>query len=122
MQAELGNPDRSVIIPAYNEAEAERIAPTQRRINDYLVSSSFSSEILVVLDGPTDNTLDVVRQVSKGISKLRILERQRNRGKGYTVREGILESIGAIAAFLRCGQFYGHRPLRQDAAALRRGL
>ncbi len=45
------DPDLSLIIPAYNEAG--RIAPTLKRINNYLTGSSFTSEILVVLDGRT---------------------------------------------------------------------
>jgi glycosyltransferase involved in cell wall biosynthesis len=61
------DPDLSVIIPAYNEAE--RITPTLQRVNDYLRASSFSSEILVVLDEPTDNTLGVLREVSGRSSK-----------------------------------------------------
>jgi dolichyl-phosphate beta-glucosyltransferase len=89
--------DLSVIIPAYNEAE--RITPTLRRITEYLRGSSFSSEILVVLDGPTDNTLDVLREASGKVPNLRILDRQRNRGKGYTVREGMLKASGRLRLF-----------------------
>lgn len=91
------DPDLSVIIPTYNEAE--RITPTLQRINEYLRGSSLSSEILVVLDGPTDNTLDVLGEVSREIPNLRILERQRNRGKGYTVREGMLKTSGRLRLF-----------------------
>jgi dolichyl-phosphate beta-glucosyltransferase len=86
-----------VIIPAYNEAE--RITPTLQRVNDYLRGSSFNSEILVVLDGPTDNTLGVLRQVSEKVPNLRILERRRNRGKGYAVREGMLKASGRLRFF-----------------------
>ena len=93
----LMDPDLSVIIPAYNEAE--RIIPTLQRINDYLTSSSLSSEILVVLDGPTDNTLEVLREVSEKVPNLRILERHQNRGKGYTVREGMLKASGRLRLF-----------------------
>lgn len=91
------DPDLSVIIPAYNEAE--RITPTLRRINEYLRGSSFSSEILVVLDGPTDNTLAVLRKISETIPNLRILDRHRNRGKGYSVREGMLKASGRLRLF-----------------------
>ncbi|MGB7949406.1 MAG: glycosyltransferase, partial [Candidatus Binatia bacterium] len=80
--------DVSVIIPAYNEAE--RIASTLHRINDYLSGCSFSSEILVVLDGGTDNTREVLGQVGKTVANLKIMERPHHRGKGYTVREGML--------------------------------
>ena len=91
------DPDVSVIIPAYNEAE--RIAPTLRRINDYLGGCSFSSEILVVVDGATDNTLGVLRELAEKVAKLRILDRQRNRGKGYAVREGMLKAAGGLRLF-----------------------
>jgi dolichyl-phosphate beta-glucosyltransferase len=44
----------SVIVPAYNEGE--RIGPTLHRLHEFLAGSSFNYEIIVVLDGPTDNT------------------------------------------------------------------
>ena len=91
------DPDLSVIIPAYNEAE--RIIPTLQRINDYLAGRSLSSEILVVLDGPTDNTIGLLREVSEKVPNLRILDRHRNRGKGYTVREGMLKASGRLRLF-----------------------
>lgn len=91
------DPDVSVIIPAYNEAE--RIAPTLRRINDYLGGCSFSSEILVVVDGATDNTLGVLGELAEKVAKLIILDRQRNRGKGYTVQEGMLKASGRLRLF-----------------------
>jgi glycosyltransferase involved in cell wall biosynthesis len=91
------NADVSVIIPAYNEAE--RIAPTLHRVNDYLGGCSFSSEILVVLDGGTDNTREVLRQVAETVANLKILDRSHNRGKGYTVREGMLKATGRWRLF-----------------------
>jgi dolichyl-phosphate beta-glucosyltransferase len=91
------DPDLSVIIPAYNEAE--RIMPTLQRINDYLMSGSFTSETLVVLDGLTDNTLGVFRQDAEKVPHLRVLDRRHNRGKGYTVREGMLKAAGRLRLF-----------------------
>jgi len=93
----VDDPDVSVIIPAYNEAE--RIASTLYRINDYLGGRSFSSEILVVLDGGTDNTREVLRQVGKTVANLKILDRSHHRGKGYTVREGMLRASGRWRLF-----------------------
>jgi dolichyl-phosphate beta-glucosyltransferase len=94
------DPDLSVIIPAYNEAG--RIAPTLERINDYLRGSSFTSEILVVLDGPTDNTHGVLRKISEKVPNLRIVAKIAAKA---TQRRDV-EGIRAIAAFLRCRQFY----------------
>jgi dolichyl-phosphate beta-glucosyltransferase len=87
--------DLSVIIPAYNEAE--RLPRTLTRLHNYLGSSALSYEILVVLDGPTDNTRDVLRQLD--IDNIRIIDRTVNRGKGYTVREGMLRASGLIRLF-----------------------
>ena len=70
----------SVIVPVYNEAT--RLPPTLRRLQEYLSKSPFSSEILVVLDGPTDRTQDILRRISNEIDGLKTIERGENRGKG----------------------------------------
>jgi glycosyltransferase involved in cell wall biosynthesis len=87
----------SVIVPAYNEAE--RLPRTLRRLHQYLASSSFSYEILVVVDGPTDGTLDVLRQFSPEILGLKVLHRAINRGKGHSVKEGMLKAAGRVRLF-----------------------
>jgi len=89
--------DLSVIIPAYNEAE--RIGATLQRINQYLWSGSLTYEIVVVLDGPTDNTREVIGELSKKICHLKVIDRSVNRGKGYTVRQGMLAACGRIRLF-----------------------
>jgi glycosyltransferase involved in cell wall biosynthesis len=89
--------DLSVIVPAYNEAE--RISKTLERLQEYLGGNSSSYEILVVLDGPTDNTRDVVQALSGRIENLRIVDRQVNRGKGFTVKEGMLKAAGRLRLF-----------------------
>ncbi len=87
----------SAVVPAFNEAQ--RIANTLRRLHDYLAGGCFGYEILVVLDGPTDSTRDVLRSLSAEIPHLRIIDRPVNRGKGFTVREGMLEARGQIRLF-----------------------
>jgi len=86
-----------VIVPAYNEAE--RLLSTLRRLQQYLSKSSYKYEILVVLDGPTDATLDVSRRMSGEMDHLKIIERSVNRGKGYAVREGMLAAVGEVRLF-----------------------
>ena len=87
----------SAVVPAFNEAQ--RIANTLKRLRDYLAASCFCYEILVVLDGPTDSTRDVLRSLSAEIHHVRIIDRPVNRGKGFTVREGMLEARGRIRLF-----------------------
>lgn len=86
-----------MIIPAYNEAE--RLPSTLRRLQQYLSQSSYTYEILVVLDGPTDATSDVLRRMSGEIDHFRIVGRAINRGKGYAVREGMLKAVGKLRLF-----------------------
>src|SRR5215831_395821 len=89
--------DLSVIVPAYNEAE--RIPTTLKRLKEYLSGQSYSYEILVVLDGPSDSTRDVLKRLSGEITHLKIIDRGVNRGKGFTVREGMLKASGSVRLF-----------------------
>jgi len=89
--------DLSVVVPVYNETT--RISETLRRFQEYLPSKPVSYEILVVLDGPTDRTREILHGMASEIRHLRILDRKVNRGKGYTVREGMLQALGRIRLF-----------------------
>jgi glycosyltransferase involved in cell wall biosynthesis len=93
-QADL---DLSIIVPAYNEAE--RIPKTLRRLREYFSGQSCSYEIIVVLDGPSDSTRDVLKSMSGEIEKLRCIDRRENHGKGFTVREGMLRAAGRVRLF-----------------------
>jgi len=87
-------PRLSIVIPAYNEEE--RIGSSLARIVQYLVSQSFTWEIVLVDDGSTDQTAAVARRVSAelGCGCLQIVQHAPNRGKGYAVREGMLRAAG----------------------------
>ncbi|GEM_PF-2695668 len=112
--------DLSVIVPAYNEAD--RLPETLRRFQQYLSSKSCSYEILAVLDGPTDRTRQILTGMASEIEHLKILDRAVNRGKGFTVKEGMLAAIGHIRLFSDADNSTGHSPFRQDAAAFQRRL
>lgn len=87
----------SVIIPAYNEGD--RIIKTLHAIYDYLEDQDYTWEVLVVSDGGTANTVDVVRNVFRGHENSRVIDRKENKGKGYTVKEGMLAARGQIRLF-----------------------
>ncbi|MEK7090752.1 MAG: dolichyl-phosphate beta-glucosyltransferase [Patescibacteria group bacterium] len=87
----------SVIIPAYNEEK--RIPKTLDIIAEYLRRQPYQSEILVVTDGPTDNTIGVVNDKKKAVPNLEILAMSKHRGKGYGVRMGMLHTTGRIRLF-----------------------
>lgn len=87
----------SVIIPAYNEEK--RLPKTLKEIDNYLRKQDFESEIIVVSDGSTDGTCEVVRNLMGTIKNLRLIEFKENIGKGFGVREGMLKAEGKYRVF-----------------------
>lgn len=88
----------SVIIPAYNEAD--RIGDTLLGIDKYLSNQKYGYEILVVVDGATDNTAEVVEKFKKLVRHLRLISNKKNHGKGYVVRQGMLKARGDWRLFM----------------------
>ncbi len=87
----------SVVIPAYNEEK--RISKTLKSIDEYLRKQNYLYEILVVSDGSKDNTAKVVNDLTSEIKNLRVIDNKQNRGKGYVVRQGIMEAKGKYRLF-----------------------
>jgi len=87
----------SVIVPVYNEAE--RLPKTLRRLHEHLADSPFSYEIVIVLDGPTDATREVMRGIAGEIANLRVIDHGVNRGKGAAVKDGMLQASGQVRLF-----------------------
>jgi len=91
------SPDYSIVIPAYNEQA--RIGSTLERVLDCVHSFSWNAEILVVNDGSSDNTATIVEGFSARNPIVRLINNPRNRGKGYSVRNGMLQAAGEIVMF-----------------------
>lgn len=91
-------PHLSIVIPAYNEEK--RIGRTLEGTFDYLDAQKYESEVLVVNDGSIDHTAEKVRQFAANRNgQLRLIENPGNRGKGYAVRNGMLQAKGKIVLF-----------------------
>ena len=90
-------PELSVIIPAYNEED--RLPQALERTSSYLRTLPFPSEVIVVDDGSTDRTSQVVAGMAKEIPNLSLVSNDRNRGKGFSIRQGMLAARGRIALF-----------------------
>jgi len=93
-------PELSIIIPSFNE-EA-RLPPTLERIYNFLAARGDqlrSTEIIVVDDGSTDGTAKVAEDWMLKFPTLRLVSNGRNRGKGFSVRHGMLEARGRLTLF-----------------------
>ncbi|OGD25591.1 MAG: hypothetical protein A2V57_05035 [Candidatus Aminicenantes bacterium RBG_19FT_COMBO_65_30] len=87
----------SVVFPVYNAEK--RIAATLAATVAYLAGKPFAAEIVVVDDGSMDRTAEVARETLAGRVPSKVIRRERNLGKGASVREGVLASSGAIVLF-----------------------
>jgi dolichyl-phosphate beta-glucosyltransferase len=98
MMISAGQPAHlTVVIPAYNEEK--RIGPTLERICGYLEKRSFPWEIVVVNDGSRDGTVQIARELLAGCEHHTVIDRKFNRGKGYSVRQGMLAGRGRFLLF-----------------------
>ena len=87
----------SIVIPAYNEGQ--RLGETLEKVLAYVRQQGWDAEVIVVNDGSRDNTAQIVRTFAEKNRILRLVENPGNRGKGYSVRNGILNSRGDIVVF-----------------------
>ncbi len=93
----MSEPFLSIVVPAYNEAQ--RIGSTLERIREYVQSKSFATELIVVDDGSTDATPQLIMEAASRFPALRALRNNPNRGKGFSVRRGVLEARGKFILF-----------------------
>jgi len=88
----------SIVIPAYDEEK--RLPGTLERITGYLQSGEWTfSEVIVVDDGSCDGTVRVAEEFRADAPAVRILRNPGNRGKGYSVRHGMMEAKGEWTLF-----------------------
>jgi glycosyltransferase involved in cell wall biosynthesis len=87
----------SIVIPAYNEGA--RLGATLEKVLGYVREQGWNAEVIVVNDGSRDNTADLVRGFAAKDPMLRLVENPGNRGKGYAVRNGMLQARGEIVVF-----------------------
>jgi len=90
-------PYLSVVIPAYKEEK--RINKILSAIVEYQTKHDFEIEVIVVLDGTPDDTLTAALNFQNKLQGLKVINRKENRGKGYSVKEGMLKSSGKYRLF-----------------------
>jgi dolichyl-phosphate beta-glucosyltransferase len=108
MNAPVSAPELSIVIPAYNEEG--RLGRGLSRIREYFACRRVAPgvapeislnqlEILVVDDGSKDGTARIAEEWSREMPSVRLVSNQENRGKGFSVRHGMLEARGRLALF-----------------------
>jgi glycosyltransferase involved in cell wall biosynthesis len=85
------------VIPAYNESA--RLGATLERVLAFVRAQEWNAEVIVVNDGSRDDTAEIVRAMAAKVPALRLVENPGNRGKGYSVRNGMLQARGRVVLF-----------------------
>ena len=93
----MSHPRLSIVIPAYNESA--RIEATLTRVMECVEGQRWDAEVLVVDDGSKDDTAAIVERWMDAHPRLHLVKNGGNRGKGYSVRNGLLQAAGEIVLF-----------------------
>src|ERR1700739_1782797 len=93
----LERPFISIVIPAYNEGA--RIGKALGEVVRVVRERSWRAEVLVVNDGSTDGTAAIVQDFTQLHPEVRLLNNPQNRGKGFSVRHGVLNAVGEMVMF-----------------------
>src|SRR3989442_14285143 len=93
------SPKLSIVVPAYNEAA--RLGKSLQTILSYLNQTREPSELIVVDDGSEDETASVAEEnlADAGSVATRVIHYEKNRGKGYAARVGLLAAAANVALF-----------------------
>jgi dolichyl-phosphate beta-glucosyltransferase len=91
-------PMLSVVLPAYNESH--RLPQTLAELRPYLDARFPKHEVVVVDDGSSDGTAEIVRTTALAWPQLRLLQQPRNMGKGAAVKRGMLDARGELVLFM----------------------
>jgi dolichol-phosphate mannosyltransferase len=94
----LGALSISIIVPVFNQEN--KISYSLKKIKQAVESAFNDYELIVINDGSTDNTLTILKGITSMDPHIRVLSYTPNRGKGYAVRQGVLQSHGDVVIFL----------------------
>ena len=92
-------PDTSIVIPAYNESE--RLGSPLNTILNFVAANNINAEVIVVDDGSSDDTAKVAESTFEAVPSVSttVIRYEKNRGKGFAVKTGLLAAKADIALF-----------------------
>ncbi len=93
----MSHPQLSIVIPAYNESA--RIEATLDRVMSCVEAEGWDAEVLVVDDGSKDDTGAIIQRWMVRYPRLHLVQNPGNRGKGFSVRNGLLQAAGDVVMF-----------------------
>jgi len=111
--------DVSIVIPAFNEAQ--RLPSFLDQVAAFCTQSARTYEIILVDDGSRDNTLQVAESYKGRLPGLRIIPGRPNRGKGWAVKTGLLESSGDLCLFMDADGSVHPEEIEKNLHAVREG-
>jgi dolichyl-phosphate beta-glucosyltransferase len=91
-------PYLSIIIPSYKEGK--RIVKTLYEIRHFLEGQNYPWEILIIVDGSPDSTAEITKDIGASMGDFKVINNSHNRGKGYVVKQGMLDAKGELRLFL----------------------
>jgi len=103
--------DISIIIPIYNDAPT--IGKTIDELFRFFDVENLDGELIIVNDGGEEYGVRLVREKMKFIDSIKLIDRKKNRGKGYTVKEGVSKSSGKIIFYTDADLPYGTESIKQ---------
>jgi glycosyltransferase involved in cell wall biosynthesis len=87
----------SVIIPIFNEEK--RLSKTFSSLESYFLNKKYNYEVIFVSDGSGDKTKEIVKDYIKNKQNYKLLDYPINKGKGFAVKEGMLNANGEYLLF-----------------------
>ena len=116
----MTSPELSILIPAYNEEAL--IVSTLDGLKEYLSARPETYEIIVVDDGSQDQTPICIQEWKKASGvNLQLLVNEKNMGKGFSIRRGVMESRGLFIIFVDADLPYELSAIDDFLNALRGG-
>lgn len=115
----MAHPELSIVIPAFNESA--RIECALDRVLSCVSDRGWDAEVLIVDDGSNDNTAAIVHRWMETHPRLHLVQNPGNRGKGYSVRNGLLQAAGEIVMFTDADLSAPMEEAERLFAALRNG-